>query len=128
TQRRPDAESGAFPSSFALVPDLRPPPAGLLMRPIDQIVERLVVRNALLAPRLAHGRDAAPVHFVAVAADEMMPVPEVLAFVYEPIRAGLRQPIELADRLRRQLHAVGHVLLAVGVVRALARVGVEQLA
>src|SRR5690606_32780459 len=68
-------------------------------------------------------RGLGDVHGVLVTRNERVPPEEVSAFADEAIGAGARQPIELRHVLRRELHAIGDVLLAVGVVTAAARLG-----
>ncbi|EOQ80274.1 hypothetical protein K652_12161 [Pseudomonas aeruginosa VRFPA02] len=63
-----------------------------------------------------------------VAADQMVPERQVLAFGNQAIAAGRRQPLELVGLRRGELDTVGDETDALGVVGAAAALQVEQLA
>ncbi len=85
-----------------------------------------LVADALFRHGLVLARPAAAVDLLAVAADEMVPVVQVLALVDETIGAGIGRPVDRLDDLGRELHADGNVFLAVLVVAALAGGAVQQ--
>src|SRR5207253_1628899 len=93
----------------------RPALAGSLghaVWPMDDTVEQILVRDIILAAgHPPADRNAGCLHGSRIAGDERVPPLEVLAFTYQPIGTGRRQPRDPADLRWRQPHAVGHLLL-----------------
>src|SRR5690606_11406125 len=76
---RPAAETDACRQSLVLPPALRPASWRRTVEPVDEIVHRLLVIDALLGPHPVLRRIAPPVNLVPVPADEVMPVVQVPA-------------------------------------------------
>lgn len=57
-----------------------------------------------------------------------MPPVQLAALGEQPVRAAVRQPVEMFDRVRRDDGAIGNPLVAVFIVRTPAAADIEQLA
>ena len=77
---------------------------------------------------LAAHRYAGVVHGIRVAAQQWMPVLQLLTKRQQAVRTGSWQPFKCLGRIGGELQTVGYQLGAVAVVSTTASLGVEQLA
>ena len=90
---------------------------GLAQEVVAGVVEGVVgVVQGRFADRLSAHGNAGLVGALGVAGDQGVPVGQSLALVQPAIGAGPGHPLQVLDVPRRQLDAVGHALLAIGVV------------
>ena len=82
----------------------------------------------VFADRPAARRLARLVDRLAASRDQIMPVGQRLAFAAQAIGAGRRQPVELVELGRVELHAIGDLRLRLRIIGAAAVAPVEQFA
>ncbi|CAH1653976.1 hypothetical protein BOSEA31B_11006 [Hyphomicrobiales bacterium] len=106
---------------------LRPGRRWPAQRPVDDALGRLLLRDVVFGceDTPANG-DSRRDHGFRISGNERVPPGQVLSFRDEAIGAGRRQPGQAAHLLRRQGHAIGHLLRTVRIVPAAAGTGIEQ--
>lgn len=93
----------------------------------DEILE-LIVGDDFFGNHAIADANARGVHAFEGATDERVPGREVSAFGDFSVTACWREPVDFTRDGRCELHAVMHNSKAAGVVAALARLGVQELA
>ena len=78
----------------------------------------VVFGHAVLAEHTSRLGNPLGMHRIPIAADQVMPVRQILAFADQTIGAGRRQPLELIGLRRGELDAIGHMLDPVGIIAA----------
>src|SRR5690348_8277713 len=96
----------------------------------ERLVDHMIFELAgvVLADRPAAGRLPRLMYCLAAAGDQIMPIGKRLARRTYAIGAGLWQPVERAQILAIELHAIGNQLHPVLVIEAAAVLAVEELA
>src|SRR5216684_5977937 len=102
------------------------PKAGPSSEPVNHPFADIL--DLVLGNHPSAGRDSRLVHGFRVARDQGVPPIEVLAEMDQPVSTGLGQPVHLFHHLWGELDAVRDDLLAILVVPAAGRLGVQKLA
>ena len=111
------ARAGEQGRGFAVVADAE-----------DNMLFPVVLGHAVLGEHPPGLGNARVMHPLGVARDQVMPRRQILALRHQSVGAGGRQPGERLGGGRGQLHAVRHMLAAVGIIAAPAGIQVQQLA
>ena len=115
-------------SGWRVRPDGSRPALWLIAFPVDDPVLGVFFEDRVFGDGTPPDGVAFFMDTVAVAAHEMEPVRQILAFMDQAIAAGLRHPTDFLHLLRRQDHTVFDDFLAILVVGTLTGPAVEQAA